>query len=154
MTPVDIPPAAAGSHFGERIAEAGSVCILLLKALEQRVKELAAVSTVAALGADFPRAAAASGGSEEFDELLIARDELALASHLADATFERTGWVYHWVARKAVAARLGEAQARIDARLGSSSYFGNLGGNGKRSGAIEAALAGAYESSARWERHR
>lgn len=33
------------------------------------------------------------------------------------------------------------------------SYFGNLGGNGKRSGAIESALAGAYESSARWERH-
>ena len=33
------------------------------------------------------------------------------------------------------------------------AYFGNLGGNGKRSGAIEAALAGAYESSARWEQH-
>ncbi len=33
------------------------------------------------------------------------------------------------------------------------AYFGNLGGNGKRSGAIESALAAAYESSARWEQH-
>lgn len=33
------------------------------------------------------------------------------------------------------------------------TYFGNLGGNGKRSGAIEAALASAYETSARWEQH-
>jgi hypothetical protein len=60
-------------------------------------------------------AAAASGRSEAFDELLIARDELALASHFADATFERTGWVNHQVARKALAARLGAAHASIDA---------------------------------------
>jgi hypothetical protein len=119
MTRVDIPPAAAGSRFEERISEAGSVCFLLLKALEQRVNELAAVSTVAALEADLPMAAAASGRSEEFDQLLIARDELALASHFADATFERTGWVHHQVARKALAARLGAAQASIDAWLGS-----------------------------------
>lgn len=33
------------------------------------------------------------------------------------------------------------------------AYFGNLGGNGKRSGAIEGALASAYETSARWEQH-
>jgi Fe-Mn family superoxide dismutase len=33
------------------------------------------------------------------------------------------------------------------------AYFGNLGGNGKRSGAIESALAAAYDSSARWEQH-
>jgi Fe-Mn family superoxide dismutase len=33
------------------------------------------------------------------------------------------------------------------------AYFGNLGGNGKRSGAIEAALASSYETSARWEQH-
>jgi superoxide dismutase, Fe-Mn family len=33
------------------------------------------------------------------------------------------------------------------------AYFGNLGGNGKRSGPIEAALATAYETSARWEQH-
>jgi Fe-Mn family superoxide dismutase len=33
------------------------------------------------------------------------------------------------------------------------AYFGNLGGNGKRSGAIESALAAAYETSARWEQH-
>jgi Fe-Mn family superoxide dismutase len=33
------------------------------------------------------------------------------------------------------------------------AYFGNLGGNGKRSGAIEAALAAAYATSARWEQH-
>jgi Fe-Mn family superoxide dismutase len=33
------------------------------------------------------------------------------------------------------------------------AYFGNLGGNGKRSGAIEGALAAAYESSGRWEQH-
>jgi Fe-Mn family superoxide dismutase len=33
------------------------------------------------------------------------------------------------------------------------AYFGNLGGNGKRSGNIEAALAAAYETSARWEQH-
>jgi Fe-Mn family superoxide dismutase len=33
------------------------------------------------------------------------------------------------------------------------AYFGNLGGNGKRSGAIESALASAYETSARWEQH-
>jgi len=33
------------------------------------------------------------------------------------------------------------------------AYFGNLGGNGKRSGTIEAALAAAYETSARWEQH-
>jgi superoxide dismutase, Fe-Mn family len=31
------------------------------------------------------------------------------------------------------------------------AYFGNLGGNGKRSGSIESALAAAYETSARWE---
>jgi superoxide dismutase, Fe-Mn family len=33
------------------------------------------------------------------------------------------------------------------------AYFGNLGGDGKRSGAIEGALASAYETSARWEQH-
>ena len=33
------------------------------------------------------------------------------------------------------------------------AYFGNLGGNGKRSGPIEGALASAYETSARWEQH-
>lgn len=30
-------------------------------------------------------------------------------------------------------------------------YFGNLGGDGRRSGAIEAALSDAYGSAARWE---
>ncbi|HET9957133.1 MAG TPA: Fe-Mn family superoxide dismutase [Polyangiaceae bacterium] len=33
------------------------------------------------------------------------------------------------------------------------AYFGNLGGNGKRSGMIEKALTEAYGSSARWEEH-
>lgn len=33
------------------------------------------------------------------------------------------------------------------------AYFGNLGGNGRRSGAIEGALASSYETSARWEQH-
>lgn len=33
------------------------------------------------------------------------------------------------------------------------AYFGNLGGNGRRSGTIEAALAEAYGSAARWEEH-
>lgn len=33
------------------------------------------------------------------------------------------------------------------------AYFGNLGGNGQRSGTIEAALAQAYGSTARWEQH-
>jgi len=33
------------------------------------------------------------------------------------------------------------------------AYFANLGGNGKRSGAIETALAQAYGTSARWEQH-
>jgi superoxide dismutase, Fe-Mn family len=33
------------------------------------------------------------------------------------------------------------------------AYFGNLGGNGKRSGAIEAALAQAYGTTAQWEQH-
>ena len=33
------------------------------------------------------------------------------------------------------------------------AYFGNLGGDGRRSGAIETALAQAYETSARWEEH-
>jgi superoxide dismutase, Fe-Mn family len=33
------------------------------------------------------------------------------------------------------------------------AYFGNLGGNGKRSGAIEGALAAAYGSTATWEQH-
>jgi Fe-Mn family superoxide dismutase len=33
------------------------------------------------------------------------------------------------------------------------AYFANLGGDGKRSGAIESALAEAYGSSARWEEH-
>jgi Fe-Mn family superoxide dismutase len=33
------------------------------------------------------------------------------------------------------------------------AYFGNLGGDGKRSGAIEKALAEAYGSSATWEQH-
>ncbi len=32
-------------------------------------------------------------------------------------------------------------------------YFGNLGGDGRRSGAIESALAESYGSSARWEEH-
>lgn len=31
------------------------------------------------------------------------------------------------------------------------AYFGNLGGNGKRSGAVEKALADAYGASSRWE---
>ena len=33
------------------------------------------------------------------------------------------------------------------------AYFGNLGGNGKRSGAIETAIAAAYDTIARWEQH-
>jgi len=33
------------------------------------------------------------------------------------------------------------------------AYFANLGGNGKRSGAIDKALAEAYGTSARWEEH-
>lgn len=33
------------------------------------------------------------------------------------------------------------------------AYFGNLGGDGKRSGAIEKALAEAYGASSRWEEH-
>jgi Fe-Mn family superoxide dismutase len=33
------------------------------------------------------------------------------------------------------------------------AYFGNLGGNGKRTGSMEAALAAAYETTARWEQH-
>ena len=33
------------------------------------------------------------------------------------------------------------------------AYFGNLGGNGKRSGAIDKALGEAYGTSARWDEH-
>lgn len=33
------------------------------------------------------------------------------------------------------------------------AYFGNLGGDGKRSGAIDKALTEAYGTSARWEEH-
>ena len=33
------------------------------------------------------------------------------------------------------------------------AYFGNLGGNGKRSGAIDKALSEAYGTSTRWEEH-
>ncbi|HRI67571.1 MAG TPA: Fe-Mn family superoxide dismutase [Polyangium sp.] len=33
------------------------------------------------------------------------------------------------------------------------AYFANLGGNGKRSGAIENALAQAYGTTAKWEQH-
>lgn len=33
------------------------------------------------------------------------------------------------------------------------AYFANLGGDGKRAGAIEAALAAAYAGSPRWEEH-
>jgi len=33
------------------------------------------------------------------------------------------------------------------------AYFGNLGGNGKRAGAIDKALTEAYGTSARWEEH-
>jgi Fe-Mn family superoxide dismutase len=33
------------------------------------------------------------------------------------------------------------------------AYFANLGGDGRRTGAIEAGIAGAYGSSARWEQH-
>lgn len=33
------------------------------------------------------------------------------------------------------------------------AYFANLGGDGRRSGAIEAALGNAYGSTARWEQH-
>ncbi len=38
-------------------------------------------------------------------------------------------------------------------KLLHEQYFGNLGGNGKRTGAIEKALSDAYGSSARWEEH-
>jgi Fe-Mn family superoxide dismutase len=33
------------------------------------------------------------------------------------------------------------------------AYFGNLGGNGKRSGSIDKAVSAAYGTSARWEEH-
>jgi Fe-Mn family superoxide dismutase len=33
------------------------------------------------------------------------------------------------------------------------AYFGNLGGDGKRSGAVEKALSEAYGASSRWEEH-
>ena len=33
------------------------------------------------------------------------------------------------------------------------AYFGNLGGDGKRSGAIDKALGEAYGTSTRWEEH-
>ncbi len=33
------------------------------------------------------------------------------------------------------------------------AYFANLGGNGRRSGAIESVIAEAYETTARWEQH-
>jgi hypothetical protein len=33
------------------------------------------------------------------------------------------------------------------------AYFGNLGGDGRRSGAIETALGQAYGTTARWEEH-
>jgi Fe-Mn family superoxide dismutase len=33
------------------------------------------------------------------------------------------------------------------------AYFGNLGGDGKRSGAIETTIAAAYGASSRWEEH-
>jgi Fe-Mn family superoxide dismutase len=33
------------------------------------------------------------------------------------------------------------------------AYFANLGGNGQRSGAIEAAIAAAYGTSTKWEEH-
>ncbi len=33
------------------------------------------------------------------------------------------------------------------------AYFGNLGGDGRRSGAIESALAQTYGASSRWEEH-
>lgn len=48
--------------------------------------------------------------------------------------------------------RQSELQFRNSKRL-HEVYFANLGGNGRRSGAIEAALASAYGSSARWEEH-
>lgn len=40
-----------------------------------------------------------------------------------------------------------------NSKLLHEAYFGNLGGNGRRSGPIEAALAEAYGSTARWEEH-
>jgi Fe-Mn family superoxide dismutase len=48
--------------------------------------------------------------------------------------------------------RQSELQFRNSKRL-HEVYFANLGGNGRRSGPIEAALAAAYGSSARWEEH-
>lgn len=48
--------------------------------------------------------------------------------------------------------RQSELQFRNSKRL-HEVYFANLGGDGRRSGAIEAALARAYGSSARWEEH-
>lgn len=38
-------------------------------------------------------------------------------------------------------------------KLFHEQYFGNLGGDGKRAGAIEQALTQAYGTSARWEEH-
>jgi Fe-Mn family superoxide dismutase len=40
-----------------------------------------------------------------------------------------------------------------NSKLLHEAYFGNLGGDGKRSGKIESALSAAYGSTARWEEH-
>jgi Fe-Mn family superoxide dismutase len=48
--------------------------------------------------------------------------------------------------------RQSELQFRNSKRL-HEAYFANLGGNGKRAGAVEAGLAQAYGSAARWEEH-
>jgi Fe-Mn family superoxide dismutase len=40
-----------------------------------------------------------------------------------------------------------------NSKLLHEAYFGNLGGDGKRGGAIDRALAAAYGSAARWEEH-
>lgn len=40
-----------------------------------------------------------------------------------------------------------------NSKLLHEAYFGNLGGDGARGGAVEAALARSYGSAARWEEH-
>ena len=52
-----------------------------------------------------------------------------------------------------VAALRGKELAFRNSKSLHEAYFANLGGSGRRSGAIETALSQAYGTTARWEQH-
>jgi Fe-Mn family superoxide dismutase len=64
---------------------------------------------------------------------------------LAQISRDTPGFLVHGLRERELNAR--------NSKTLHEHYFGNLGGDGRRSGPIEQALSDAYESAARWEEH-